>query len=387
MSRIYNCHTHVFNIENAPENFLSGYVGKFISKIAWPILNTGIGAFFMIKILKRLKNPHMRKMASFLKVGTKKSQFHIFRDLKCNYSADDRFVILTLNMDHMGAGIAKHNYLQQIYEIKRIKAQYPDVCLPFYSVDPRAAGPQELLDQTRLHIEKKGFVGIKIYPALGYYPFDPGLEAIYQWASKEEVPIITHCTRVGSYYLGEITTSMINPESFVGEAKNWPREFDKVTFPLPQNPDDNTVFCDNFSHLYNYARVLEKYPKLKICFAHAGDEKEIKKANTTQRNESWFIHINFLMKTYPNVYTDISYTLADSSIYKDLYTLLTDKDIGDKVLFGTDYFMTLQEKSEAELKSEFRKYLLQQDSQVNLWDKITNTNPKKFLTSNCYEAQ
>ena len=387
MNRIYNCHTHVFNIENAPEKFLSGFVGKVVSTIAWPILNIGISAFLMIKLLKLFKNrPILQKYASFLKVGTMKSQLNIFKDLKSFYNPDDHIVILSLNMDYMGAGKAKHNYKQQIHEIKRIKAHYPDTCLPFYSIDPRAGSPGELLSEARQHLKKKGFVGIKIYPALGYYPFDPGLEEVYKWASDKKVPIMTHCTKVGSYYLGDITAEMINPNSFVGQALNWPNKFDKVSFPITENLKKKKEFCDNFSHLYNYARVLEKYPDLKICFAHAGDDVGIKEAKSGNSNNSWFTHIKYLMQTYQNVYTDISYTLVNKKIHKDLYELLIDQDIGHKVLFGTDYFMTLRDKSEAKLKSEFMTFLIQQDTKIDLWDKLANKNPKQYLTSNFYNA-
>lgn len=391
MSRIYNCHTHIFNIENSPKNFLAGFVGKMASAIASPVLNTGIGSYLVVAVIKRFfrNNVMLQRYASFIKVGTMKSQLHVFRDLMSNYDPEDRFVILSLNMDHMGAGAVPHDYSQQIYEIKRIKSQYPDSCLPFYSIDPRAGSPEQLVEECKLHIGKrKQFVGIKIYPALGFYPFHPHLEAVYKWASEHEVPVMTHCTRVGSFYMGEINSQMIHPDSFVGEVENWPELYGKPVFPLNvPKKNKNKEFSQNFSHLHNYAGVLERYPDLKICFAHAGDETEIKKArNQDTEQESWFTHIKFLMKTYPNVYTDISYTLSDNSIHKDLMDLLSDDEIGHKVLFGTDYFMTLREKKESKLLAEFRQYLYKNDTTQILWEKVSNRNPKPYLTSAFYRA-
>lgn len=384
MSELYNCHTHIFNIKNAPEKFLQGFKGKFLATIAWPILNTKIGAAILIKLLKRSRNPHNKKLASFLKVGTMNSQNDIFKNLKSYYQPGNKFVILTLNMDHMGAGKVKHDFNEQIHELKRIKAQNPDVCLPFYSVDPRAGDGWQLKERAEEHISKKGYVGIKIYPALGFYPYAPNMDEVYDWASKNDVPVMTHCTRVGSYYLGEITDEMKNPHyALKGELKNWPSEFNKVQFPIKKYLKSNKNFCDFFSEIYNYAVVLENCKNLKLCFAHAGGDKEIKKST----DDSWFKQIKYLMKNYDNVYTDISYTLYYRSVQQPLLELIRDPDIGGKVLFGTDFFMTLREATESRLISRFRSFLEKNSkNDEDLWKKITIDNPKKYLTSKFYKA-
>lgn len=388
MSEIINCHSHIFNIDNAPKKFLQGFTAKIIAKIAWPILNVKPGAYLLIKIIKNfVKDPHTKKLASFLKVGTMKSQNKIFTDLKNNYNAGDRFVVLTLNMDYMGAGKAKFPYNEQIHEIKRIKAQNLETCLPFYSVDPRAGNGNQLKEIAETHIKDKGFNGIKIYPALGFYPFDPKLEEMYKWATENKIPITTHCTRVGSYYLGKITQEMTNPESFYsGSLKNWPDKFGKPEFPIVKDLNDNTKFCDNFSEIYNYAIVLHKFEKLKLCFAHSGGDDEILLSHGANPDKSWFAQIIYLMKKYDNVYTDISYTIYEKKIFPDILKLLQDKKIGHKVLFGTDYFMTLRENSEKQLISKFRTFLAQNSVEEDLWKKITTDNPKLFLFSNYYSA-
>jgi predicted TIM-barrel fold metal-dependent hydrolase len=315
-----------------------------------------------------------------------KSQNEIFKNLRSNYSLDDKFVILTLNMDHMGAGPAKFSFNEQIHEIKRIKAQHKNTCLPFYSVDPRAATSHDLKEQAVTFVGRKGFVGVKIYPALGFYPFDPGLEETYQWAEKFKVPVMTHCTRVGSYYLGNITQAMTNPTSFADLDIEWPSEYEKSKFPKTEYLDNNEEFCDYFGEIYNYAVVLSRFKKLKICFAHLGGSPEILMSRTIESGKSWFTQIKYLMKEYEHVYADISYTLYDKRVFPELLDLLKDEKIGHKVLFGTDFFMTLQEDTERNLISEFREYVLKNSTEEDLWEKLTYHNAKTYLSSEYYSA-
>ena len=48
----------------------------------------------------------------------------------------------------------------------------------------------------RSHLSRKMFDGIKIYPALGYYPFDKDLISSYEFAQEYEIPITAHCNIV-----------------------------------------------------------------------------------------------------------------------------------------------------------------------------------------------
>ena len=387
MSNVYNCHTHIFNIKNAPKRFLEGFIPKYAAKIAWPIMNTRIGSRATVFIINKfISNPVAKKLASFLKVGTMKSQNHIFNDLKSYYSDGDKFVIHTINMDYMGAGRAKYSFKEQIHEIKRIKAQNIESCLPFYSIDPRANSEIMLQKNAQVHIEKKGFVGIKIYPANGFYPFDPHLATTYEWASEKKIPIMTHCTRVGSFYLGAITQNMINPDSlYSGPLANWPENFSELQFPISGKIPENKDFCDNFSEIHNYAKILQVYNNLKICFAHAGGVDEII-SNKKPVEHLWFHQIKHLMKTYDHVYTDISYTLYKKEVFPQLLELIKDKDIGHKVLFGTDFFMTLKEEAENKLIEKFKTYILKNYPEENLWKKISHDNPKAYLSSEYYVA-
>ena len=131
---------------------------------------------------------------------------------------------------------------------------------------------------------------------------------------------------------------------------------------------------------------MQKFENLKICFAHAGGVKEIISSKGANEDKSWFNQIKYLMKTYDNVYTDISYTLYDKKVYPFLLELLLDEVIGEKLLFGTDYFMTLREDTEAKLIAGFRKYLEAESGSDDLWNKISRDNPRAYLSSDWFEA-
>src|SRR6185436_827568 len=55
-------------------------------------------------------------------------------------------------------------------------------------------------------IEKKKFNGFKIYPALGYYPFDVQLLPLWKYAADHQIPILTHCIRGTIFYRGSKKT-------------------------------------------------------------------------------------------------------------------------------------------------------------------------------------
>ncbi|HEY8935319.1 MAG TPA: hypothetical protein VIM65_08865, partial [Cyclobacteriaceae bacterium] len=135
---------------------------------------------------------------------------------------------------------------------------------------------------------------------------------------------------------------------------------------------------------------------LKLCLAHMGGSSEVtnsmdKKSKLDQIRkvdpDSWFEHIKSMMTKYPNLYTDVSYTLSDFADSKSevlaktidfLNTAVDSADaskgkLGDRVLFGTDFFMTEQERRETELYANTKTKL------KDWWDIIGRQNTQKYL--------
>ena len=96
---------------------------------------------------------------------------------------------------------------------------------------------------------------------------------------------------------------------------------------------------------------------------------------------NWSELIIDLMKKYDNLYTDISYSLADfknETINKRVLNWLNtkddlDKELGHRVLFGTDFYMTEQETKEAEL------YNIARETLGKWYPVLTKENSLKFI--------
>jgi len=209
---------------------------------------------------------------------------------------------------------------------------------------------------------------------------------------------------VGSQYIGNLVESlipeepeMIMPDTPSPNAKKAREEiiarikrFREKGWIENSKMGNNDSACDLFGHPQNFVPVLEKYPKLKICLAHMGGSEEIPKEPPSALKEireadgySWFELIKSMMRQYPSLYTDISYTLADlnkKAIRERIIEFLNTKDnsaeakpLADRVLFGTDFFMTEREGAETELYDRARK-------ELNVfWDALTRQNPQNYL--------
>ena len=99
------------------------------------------------------------------------------------------------------------------------KQQNKDILLPFVFVDPRRIREHgksflnlNTNDPKNIKLEKcqikdyidGGCAGIKIYPALGYYPFDVDLLALWLYCQQENIPITTHCSIGPVFYRGDL---------------------------------------------------------------------------------------------------------------------------------------------------------------------------------------
>ena len=373
--RIYNCHTHIFTLEDTPEGFLKYGLG-FLPDWALELLKRLVLKKWLARLaLKLLRKPYAVKGLSFHLVGLLSTSTQVFRNLQKFYPPGSRFVVLPLNFAHVGLGDLKVPYKQQLDELIQVKRSYPNECLLFIHIDPR----EDTAEKNRDFIEKyleRGFSGIKMYTPLGYFPFDPNLEKVYELAEEKEVPIISHCSQGGIFFAGkELPESFLKPKSFN------PQPEGKYDFA----PAKNEVFCDYFVHPDRYIDVLEKFPKLKLCFAHFGwDTIEHRSKRVYNRKELYEgVKKLLLDEKYPNVYADISYSLFDKKFSKQLkQDFEAHPQLQDQVVFGTDYFMTLQEKlTEDQLYKGFRS-----DMGEAIFTKLAYENPKRFLTSAYYIA-
>lgn len=408
---IINVHTHTFNFTCVPDGFLSNYVNRTLASIAGKALRTEVLGRLVRALLRKL--PMTRKYATLVAIGSNRTQLDVFETMLKSYSGSDSyFIILPMNFDHMGGGAVSANFITQIMEIEEIKRQYPSRLIPFLGIDPRMGNANYLLNFVKNYFApaaniSRGFAGIKLYPSLGFFPFDPRLQQVYAFAEEHGIPIQAHCTKHGAFYAGKklplelLSLDSFNPTNPTAKRHLQPQYVNMAKLKLKDS-------CDNYLDPVNYLDVLEKFPKLKLCFAHFGGDDDIqqliKKPQPVPTRDiaekgftpetSWHNIILFIMKEYKNVYADISYTLYNKNIWQVLNSLLAgqisiakdeqqfESTIPNRILFGTDYFMTTQEKPEELLYNDF----IEQLNNPKQWEAIAWQNPKAYLKSDYFSV-
>ncbi len=215
---------------------------------------------------------------------------------------------------------------------------------PYFPFDPwresQAPGtPEGSLYWLKKAVANHGFIGVKLYPPMGYsatenfkhsrFPngvsiepavfgeqLDSALEALYEYCESEEVPILTHCA----------------------DSNETEEDFGKRADPK------------------YWEMVAEQHRNLRVCLGHFGG------LGTLSHQNGWAWHVGRLLNDQTkNVYADIShYTkiLDDDGREKTIDNLrvLFSKypNAMDRILFGTDWIMLARVKNNERFLIEFR---------------------------------
>ncbi len=339
-----NCHIHTFTVDHVPVDFLPLRLGE-VFKI--PYVRTP--ARWLLGALNPFNNrDRFNRYANFIQVANGKSQEEVFRFVQGRYPDQTRFIVLPMDMAYMGAGKVPKDITKQHEQLAEMRDKLGDVVIPFAAVDPRRPGVLAMLQH---FVENRRFRGIKVYPNLGYRPDDPVLmNEIWPYAVKMNLPVMTHCSRGGPRAKG------IRKE-----------DLDRYTAPSCWVP------------------VLKKFPDLRVCLAHLGGDDEWKRyfADTWQptlgtQRKSWLADILDLIRSgqYPNLYADISYTVFRFEDYGPaLKVFIADPTIRERILFGSDYYMTENERFEERMLSMKLRALLGEE---HFWQ-IASINPERYL--------
>ena len=472
--KIINCHTHVFTIDHVPNEFgksllpwpfyklisirivkwyyknLTQHGNRNLKRLNYRLKNIG---YFIAKLLKLtyilwwiyliiraivkwlfrillnflnlelIIDPEVKALIDRFRIMARysisyKSQQSIFNFLKKNYPPNSEFITLSMDMEYMNAGKPKISYLSQIEELELLKEKNKGL-RPFIFLDPRRIketkglkGFNDYSEYVKDKMTNKKFDGFKMYPALGYFPFDKNLIDLYEFAIENDIPIMTHCIRGTVYFRGNKKKEWNKHPILKYNKKGGNLE----NVPLPQTK--NSHFSSNFTHPLNYHCLLDKnllseylgeekdLSKLKICLAHFGGTEEWEKyrndawnnynnnispgtleeysqrKNTLNHksrrtiwwNASWLSVIYDLMVKYENVYSDVSFILFNEELFPMLKYLLHDQKVRDKILFGTDFYVVSQKGIDKELYQNLRSYLGEE-----LFLKIANENAKRYL--------
>ncbi len=173
-------------------------------------------------------------------------------------------------------------------------AAHPDRLIGFLSVDPTQDGWQEEMRYGHRELGLKGIKLLSMYA--GFYPQDPRLDLLWQYASDNQLPVLLH-----------------TGTTFVAQAP--------IDCTLPRHLDP----------------VATKYPDVKIVMAHLSHPYE---------GECVAV-----IRKHPNVYTDVSALHYRPFQFYNSLMLVQEYGVWHKLLFGSDYPFTTIDASIAGIRS------------------------------------
>jgi predicted TIM-barrel fold metal-dependent hydrolase len=360
--QITNCHVHTFTSAHVPSRFAGSVLG-WLLRVAW----IRRGLLFLMRHLDPGRRGRLTRFAQILHVSYEYgSQQGVFELVRSYYPSGTRFVVLPMDMELMNAGPVRESIAIQHAQLAALRDTYPELVIPFAAADGRH---DDTVERTIDLIENHGFRGIKLYPPIGCHPNDPGLRPLYDYAVEHRIPVLTHCSRPASVqYRGEPTERM-RTDPVTGERLNLDREQLLTRFTDPDA----------------YLPILDARPELTICLAHfggAGDWQAFLDdpwdEGSAIGKKSWMAKVRDMITSgkYPNLYTDIAYTVFASDEYLYLLeVLLSNHQLRRRVLFGSDFYVV----ENAELEERERSVRVRAVLGEELWQAIAHDNPQAFL--------
>lgn len=342
-------------------------------------------------------------------------------DFSLPFTVNEKNILLTplvMDMDLGGSGTQKQiNKLPG--QIKRLTDainvltadEYMTVkILPFVGIDPRrktgnpAKDEPHTIDsllamitplrdpQSNIDTIKNGsFIGIKLYPSLGFNP--EKCKDLCKKAALKEIPITVHCQK-GSLCLTGKGDDLNHPENWVEVVRGVNNDGDVKT--------NNKTLIINFAHFGGEDEVAKLINYQENDGSHEGKPWEYD--GDTINKASWTYKIIRILKTCPGAFADISafdYSKPDA-VAALHWILFHDKQnkfgteaiqVEDKLLWGSDYPMSLKEGDvtyakifkdfvTAISKTNDDAYTFPDPGYCNaneLIEKFVCINPKKFL--------
>ena len=231
------------------------------------------------------------------------------------------------------------NFLRQVAGTREAALQRPGRVLPFFGINPDRP---DHFQQMKRGIDEGAFLGVKLYPSLGYEVDGPELRKVYEYCIEKDVPVLLHCGHSGFY----------RKKEFID-------------------------YCDPA----NWAPVITgDLAGLRVCFAHFGGWQSLGKPDGLDAG-TWGATILNFMRDLPNVYTDLAYhtdqmkdTADETHYFAKLKVFLQEDKLQKRILFGTDSWLLRMDMTDGVYWKYFREQMSEQD-----FDKIASKAPKLFL--------
>jgi predicted TIM-barrel fold metal-dependent hydrolase len=200
---------------------------------------------------------------------------------------------------------------------------------PFMGFDPRrqlqavlAKDVETPFDVLMAAVERYGFIGVKLYPPMGWRPIgnrsgvdmasreaemlDDILRELYTWCQGEQVPITSHCNE---------------------------SNYAHVSYRDYAAPD-------------NWIAVLEQFPELHLNLGHFGG------ARREEKPDGWPWKIARAAKEFEHLYVDVgNHRVYDEDLMNEYLTMLGEMFASpetavmrERIMFGSDWFMVALHK-------------------------------------------
>lgn len=264
----------------------------------------------------------------------------IFQRLLRTYPGTDLFTPLMMDMWKWFADPETCSPRRQMEDLAELVLQSGGRLHPVVAFDPRRqAEDGTSLTLVRDAIEKHGFVGVKLYPPMGYRPtsndttlgadgrpygragedYDRALRRLYEYCDETDVPITVHTALGGA------------------EAHDGSGEYSDPRYWKP---------------------VLQRHPRLRINFAHFGGYWHL-----AHRSLGWAKTIVDLMDQYSNVYADTGFHLVfnprqrprNRRYFDHLGTIFEQRPASrGRILYGSDWHMYVALKHTDRYQDRFR---------------------------------
>jgi predicted TIM-barrel fold metal-dependent hydrolase len=192
---------------------------------------------------------------------------------------------------------------------------------PFVSFNPRRKAAIEKVQDA---IEKRGFIGVKLYPPCGFSAgqntgiaslpdgdeIDARLEELFAYCEDKQVPILAHTNASNAFRRGS---------EFRASPVTW-------------------------------ERTLAAHPKLRLDLGHFGHDHGVVEGCPNVECLVWSFEIGKLMRDYENVYADIGDSpLGYDPTYKERYLPLLKElttkyqEAAKRIMYGSDWWMNEME--------------------------------------------
>ena len=231
----------------------------------------------------------------------------------------------------------RRNFLGQIRGTMDAVIANPGRVLPFVAVNPTRPDHFEIMKRA---IEDQGFLGVKLYPSLGYEMTTAPMKKVLDYCRDEDLPIVIHTSSTGF------------------------------------NKDAVTA---QFAHPKHWAGLFRPGDTLRVSFAHCGGWGGF--CGQEAHQVEWADRILSYMDDHPNVYADLSYHVdmmvrggdAEKAYFRALKKLLTTAR-GERIIFGTDSWLVRLNIDDAAYWAYFQSKLTKAE-----FAQIAGAAPSRFL--------